>query len=204
MTYRNYPNVNAGSMADIAFLLLIFFLVTTTIQTDEGLSRKLPQKDQPKPRTEIKEKNLLSIFINAQGELLVDDKLFKLENLKEAAVAFIDNGSGTQQHACDYCQGQRDPESSEHPSKAVISITTDRQTPYKDYIAVQNELVGAYNTLRDREGLRLYGETYTRMTNEFNTEKSQSRKVLLKKRLETIRDLYPQHISDARTTKAPE
>jgi len=204
MKHRNYPQVHAGSMADIAFLLLIFFLVTTTIQTDEGLNRKLAPKENHKPKTKIKEKNLFSIIINTKGELLVEGKPLKIETLKEAAIAFIDNGGGIGNDACTYCKGLKDPFSSDNPKKAVLSITTDRQTTYKDYIAVQNELVGAYNALRDREARRLYNETYTKMDKEYNTEKSQSRKVLLKQRLEHLRALYPFHISDAKPIKVPE
>ena len=198
MKHRNYPQVNAGSMADIAFLLLIFFLVTTTIQTDEGLPRKLPKKEQSKPSVQIKQKNLFIILINAKGELLVEDTPFQLQNLKDEAIAFIDNGAGIDNESCDYCQGLKDPNSSDNPKKAVFSITTDRQTQYKDYIAVQNELVGAYNVLRDREALRLFGESYIKMNEEFDVEKSNSRKKVLKTRLDLIRKMYPLNISDAK------
>mgnify|MGYP006282948913 CR=1 FL=1 len=202
MTHRNYPHVNAGSMADIAFLLLIFFLVTTTIQTDEGISKKLPKKNINRPDVKIKEKNLFTILINAQGDLLVENEPMQIKDLKASAIAFIDNGGGTGDRTCDYCQGDQNPLSSDHPEKAVFSITTDRQTKYAHYIAVQNELVSAYNTLRNREANRLYGTTYTKMNAEYKTEESASRKAFLKKRLKTIRDLYPEHISDGQPVSA--
>ena len=198
---RLSESVNAGSMADIAFLLLIFFLVTTTIQTDEGIPKKLPKKDVNPPNFHITEKNLFTILINAEGELLVQDDPMPIEDLKKSAIAFIDNGGGIGNEACEYCQGLKDPSSSDNPEKAVFSITTDRQTKYAHYIAVQNELVGAYNELRNREAKRLFETTYTKMDEEFKNEGFASRKGLLKRRLETIRDLYPQHISDAKPVK---
>ncbi|MEH6405984.1 MAG: biopolymer transporter ExbD, partial [Leeuwenhoekiella sp.] len=93
MSKRSAPEVNAGSMADIAFLLLIFFLVTTTIETDSGISRKLPpeqDENQPKPPI-IRERNLFVVNVNSNDELLVEDELMDLKDLRAAAVAFLDN-----------------------------------------------------------------------------------------------------------------
>ena len=155
MAKRKAPEVNAGSMADIAFLLLIFFLVTTTIETDSGINRKLPpMEDQIDPPI-IREKNIFTVVVNKNNQLLVEESLTDIKDLRELAVDFLDNGGGSGEEACDYCQGERDPRSSDNPEKAIISLKNDRETEYKVYIAVQNELVAAYNVLRNREFSRL-------------------------------------------------
>jgi len=115
------PEVNAGSMADIAFLLLIFFLVTTTIQTDQGINRKLPPiDDTERPEDNlVKEKNIFTVLINRNDQLLVEDKLMDLKDLRQAAIKFLDNGGdGT----CTYCRGTHDEVSSDNPEKAIISL----------------------------------------------------------------------------------
>ncbi|MBL6655584.1 MAG: biopolymer transporter ExbD, partial [Flavobacteriaceae bacterium] len=107
---KGAPEVNAGSMADIAFLLLIFFLVTTTIETDAGLDRMLPPIEPPDTDVVIKQKNIFTVNINKNGQLLVEEQLMSLEDLKEAAMDFLDNGgapSGSPEY-CNYCKGSRD------------------------------------------------------------------------------------------------
>ena len=156
MAKRSAPEVNAGSMADIAFLLLIFFLVTTTIETDSGLNRKLPPIDEIEDPPIIKEKNIFTVVVNKNNQLLAEEELIDISDLRALAVEFLDNGGGEGEEACDYCQGARDSKSSDNPDKAIISLKNDRETSYKVYIAVQNELVAAYNELRDREFLRLF------------------------------------------------
>jgi hypothetical protein len=155
MARRSAPEVNAGSMADIAFLLLIFFLVTTTIETDSGLNRKLPPMEDIIDPPIIKERNIFTVVVNKNNDLLVEEKPMQIDELREAAVTFLDNGGGKGEDACSFCQGERDPNSSDNPEKAVISLKNDRETDYKVYIAVQNELVAAYNILRNREFARL-------------------------------------------------
>src|SRR5690606_12862296 len=127
------PEVNAGSMADIAFLLLIFFLVTTTIETDAGLDRMLPPIEPPEEDVIIKQKNIFTVNINRNGQLLVEDNLMKLENLREAAVAFLENNADG---SCTYCKGRKDQASSDNPTKAIISLKNDRETKYSTYITV--------------------------------------------------------------------
>lgn len=197
MNRRVNNNVNAGSTADIAFLLLIFFLVTTTIQTDEGINRKLPPKE-PETRThDVKEKNLFEVLVNAKGELMVEDKPIDLKALKDEAIAFIDNGSGEGDEYCDYCEGLKDKQSSVNPQKAIISVQTDRTTKYKDYIAVQNELVAAYIHLRNRESKRLYGKSYAELEKLYKDERFKGNRVLIKQKIDKIRSLYPLNISEA-------
>ncbi|WP_127846540.1 ExbD/TolR family protein [Psychroflexus aestuariivivens] len=199
MARRAAPEVNAGSMADIAFLLLIFFLVTTTIETDSGITRKLPPIDdtdqKPPP---LKERNIFIVLINANGELLVEDEEMELGELRQAAVEFLDNGGGEGDEACSYCKGAADPASSDNPIKAVISLQNDRATQYGKYIAVQNELVAAYNQLRNRESNRLYQMDFTEMEAAYNDPDTEPKdKELLKERIGRIKEMYPQKLSEA-------
>lgn len=198
MARRSTPEVNAGSLADIAFLLLIFFLVTTTIETDSGISRKLPpMQDEFVEPPVIKEKNIFQVIVNRNNDLLVEDELMELSNLRDAAIAFLDNGGGVGPEACDYCQGAGDPTSSDNPTKAVIMLVNDRQTEYGTYIAVQNELVGAYNELRERTAQRLFGKSFQQMEADYNDVRFRGNKDRLKEQIEQVRDMWPQKLSEA-------
>jgi len=198
MAKRSIPEVNAGSMADIAFLLLIFFLVTTTIETDAGLDRKLPPIEPPDQDVVIKQKNIFTVVVSKNDQLLVEDELMELKNVREAAVTFLDNGGGAGEEACNYCQGAKDPASSDNPTKAIISLQNDRETSYKTYIAVQNELVAAYNELRDRESNRLYGIPFTTMDRLYKDPKTpKEERDDLKPKITRIQELFPQKLSEA-------
>jgi len=196
------PEVSAGSMADIAFLLLIFFLVTTTIETDAGLDRMLPPIEPPEDNVVIKQKNIFQVNINKNGQLLADEELIELKDLREKAMAFLDNGgaaSGTPEY-CNYCKGERDVTSSDNPDKAIISLKNDRETKYSTYITVQNELVGAYNDLRNREAQRLFKKNFTEMEAEYlNPETSDDVKEELKEKVKRIQAMFPQKLSEAET-----
>ena len=202
---RKSPEVNAGSMADIAFLLLIFFLVTTTIETDSGINRKLPPIEDVIDTPIIKERNIFTVVVNKNNDILVEEKPMQLRDVRSAAVKFLDNGGGVGEEACDYCQGERDKSSSDNPDKAIISLKNDRETDYKVYISVQNELVAAYNELRDREFIRLYPNE--RMTfveaNKFYSDPRTSLKVKskLKPKLDVLKKMYPQKLSEAEPSK---
>ncbi|NND14876.1 MAG: biopolymer transporter ExbD [Eudoraea sp.] len=197
------PEVNAGSMADIAFLLLIFFLVTTTIETDAGLDRMLPPLEPPETDVVIKQKNIFTVNINKNGQLLVEEELIQLKDLRAKAMAFLDNGgspSGTPDY-CNYCKGTRDASSSDSPTKAIISLKNDRETRYGTYITVQNELVGAYNDLRNREAQRLYGRDFTEMEAEFLNPETPSRiRDELKDKVKRVQEFFPQKLSEAETS----
>ena len=213
MAKRAAPEVNAGSMADIAFLLLIFFLVTTTIEKDKGILRSLPPIEPPnEDEVVIKEKNLFIVLLNRNDQLLVEDQQMEIKDLKAAAIEFLDNGGGKEVNGtwtCDYCKGDRDPASSDNPDKAIISMQHDRETSYGKYIAVQNELVAAYNFLRNREAKRLYGNFYPdaedgnvfdamlaqKDKNQFNKDE------VLNERIEEIKKLYPLKLSEAEPKK---
>lgn len=202
------PEVNAGSMADIAFLLLIFFLVTTTIETDAGLDRMLPPIEPPTEEPPIiKEKNIFTVNINRNGQLLVEEEITDIKKLRERAKAFLDNGgapSGSPEY-CSYCKGKRDPASSDNPAKAIISLKNDRETKYNVYITVQNELVGAYNELRNREAQRLYNRDFTDMEADYlDPETPSSTKDELKEKVKRIQDLFPQKLSEAETDNSNE
>tara|TARA_R110002167_G_scaffold304613_6_gene508867 strand:- start:6034 stop:6651 length:618 start_codon:yes stop_codon:yes gene_type:complete len=195
------PEVNAGSMADIAFLLLIFFLVTTTIETDAGLDRMLPPIEPPDIDVVIKEKNIFQVVINKNGQLLADDELIQLSEMRAKAMAFLENnGDGT----CTYCgQGKKSESSSDNPTKAIISLKNDRETKYGTYITVQNELVGAYNDLRNRESMRLFNKKFTDMEAEYiKQETPASVKEELKEKITRIQDMFPQKLSEAETSSS--
>ncbi|MBA2629343.1 MAG: biopolymer transporter ExbD [Rickettsiaceae bacterium] len=201
MAKRAAPEVNAGSMADIAFLLLIFFLVTTTIETDSGISRRLPPIDDNIEPPIITEKNIFIVLTNKDDQLLVENELMDIKNLRAAAMAFLDNGGGVGDERCEYCQGSGDPTSSDNPDKAIISLQNDRATSYKMYIAVQNELVAAYNDLRDREAQRLYGQDYRAMEKNFADAGWRGNKDRLKEQLDVLKAMYPQKLSEAEPKK---
>lgn len=204
MAIRSAPEVNAGSMADIAFLLLIFFLVTTTIEKDSGISRQLPPLEEVENPPKIRERNLLIVSVNRNDELMVNDQIMELRDLRQTAIDFLDNGGApaNTEDYCDYCQGLRDRESSDNPDKAVISVQNDRLTSYKMYIAVQNELVGAYNFLRNRESQRLYGWNYTDISNALEEGQLTTNQELIKERLESIQKMYPMKLSEAEPRKS--
>ena len=205
MAKRSAPEVNAGSMADIAFLLLIFFLVTTTIETDSGLNRKLPPIEEIEDPPIIKEKNIFTVVVNKNNQLLVEEELVDISDLRALATEFLDNGGGEGEDACEFCQGARDPKSSDNPEKAIISLKNDRETSYKVYIAVQNELVAAYNVLRDREFIRLFPNesmTFVEANKKYSDPRtSPEEKERLKPKLAEIKLLFPQKLSEAEPSK---
>ena len=208
MARRETPEINAGSMADIAFLLLIFFLVTTTMDVDAGISRRLPEKqppNAPKPPI-IKERNVFEIMINKDNDILVENEYRKVNEIKELAIAFIDNGgsegnpielfgesAGTK---CSWCEGDKNPESSDHPNKAIISIKTDRSTEMGTFIGVQDEVGRAYAFLRNRLAMKEFGKTYTEMIKEdANNKSNPSQK--LKDNIKKIKTMYPEIITES-------
>lgn len=204
MARRSTPEVNAGSMADIAFLLLIFFLVTTTIEKDSGIVRQLPPKEDVEIPPRIRERNLFIVNVNRSDQLLVGDNLMELKDLREAAIAFLDNGGAAQGTAdyCTYCKGERNPSSSDNPDKAIISVQNDRLTSYKMYIAVQNELVAAYNTLRDRESERLYGWKFTEVNRAIEEGNFRGNEEDIREKLQEIQRLFPMKLSEAEPKKS--
>jgi len=198
MAKRSAPEVNAGSMADIAFLLLIFFLVTTTIEKDSGINRKLPPMEEIDPPI-IKQKNIFTVLLNGRDQLLVEDELMEIAYLRAAAVEFLDNNGDK---SCDYCQGKKDPSSSDNPDKAIISLKNERETSYAAYISVQNELVAAYNVLRNRRALELGPSKGFRDMNFVEMQKNHKdarfigNKEKLKAVIDQIKLEFPQKLSE--------
>jgi len=155
---RMAPEVNAGSMADIAFLLLIFFLVTTTIDVDKGVLVRLPPWSEDEPETEkMKTRNVYSVLVNANNELLVRGEPASVETLRENAKEFIMNPNGRDDMA-------------ESPNKAIISLRNDRGTKYKTYLEVYNELKAAYTELRNVEAQKRYGKDFVYLDREKRRE----------------------------------
>ncbi len=205
MARRENAEINAGSMADIAFLLLIFFLVTTTMDVDSGISRKLPEKSEDTPEVTIKEKNVLDITVNRTNQILIEGTDFvQVADIKEIAMAFIDNGGGVSAPKddqpgvpCDYCQGAKDPASSDHPSKAIISLQSDRGTTYGMYVSIQNEIESAYNELRNKLALQKYDRTYNDLLKDYKDSGSAA----VKEKIDFLKDSYPQIISEPEPLK---
>ena len=196
MARRSSPEVNAGSMADIAFLLLIFFLVTTTIETDSGISRKLPPIEEDQEDVVIKQRNIFTVLLNGKDQILVEDELMDLVDIRAAAIEFLDNGGGKDEDACDYCKGDGDPSSSDNPDKAIISLKNERETSYAAYISIQNELVAAYTHLRNIRAEDLYGESYEEMMKNYRDVNWPGNKTKLKEKINRLRKEYPQKLSE--------
>lgn len=181
-TKKTAPKVNAGSMADIAFLLLIFFLVTTTMANDKGIQRKLP----PTCITsdcggEIYERNILRISLNSNQEIMVQDEIVTIEKLKGLIKAFVDNNGDD---SCTYCNGFKDVTSSDNPTKAVISLQSHPQISYELFINVQDELNKAYLELRQAYAINVLGKSLD------NLDKND---------LILLKNAYPFIISEAQT-----
>ena len=127
----------------------------------------------------------------------------QLQDLRQAAIEFLDNGGGTGEEACDYCLGSRDPSSSDNPEKAIISLKNDRETSYKVYIAVQNELVAAYNDLRNREFVRinpLLGMTFVEANKTYSDPRtSTDLKLKLKPKLDVVKKIISTKTLRSRT-----
>lgn len=180
---KQHPEVNAGSMADIAFLLLIFFLVTATISSDEGINRKLPAECPPGTICEntIPERNLFRISINNKDEIMVEDEIIDLDELKDLAKLFIDNNGDS---SCFYCKGTKNPNSSDNPSEAVVSLLTHPQSTYNRFVQVQDQLTAAYYELRNT----YCASVLNKPANDLNAEE-----------LKQVKEAYPFIISEAET-----
>ena len=184
---RNTPEVPAASLADIAFMLLIFFLVTTTMDVDSGLERKLPQwvEDVPEDTPEVRERNIFVVLVNRNNDLLVENEYVSIEDLRERTKEFMANPYND--------ENLPEKEPTEVPyfgmvdvSKGVISLRNDLDTKYGTYIAVQNELVAAINELRAELARSQFGKPY----GDLETDQQKA-----------IRKIYPYNISEAETNK---
>lgn len=188
MAKRKVQEINASSMADISFLLLIFFLVTTTMAVDKGLSRRLPPPlppDVEKPETEVKQRNIFVVLVNSNNQLLVQGEMLDVRQLREKVKTFVKNEN----------QDAKLPEvlpidveidgQTEQiftTKNHIISLQNDRGTQYQKYIEVQNELVAAYNELRNEFSTSRFGMTYAELDED---------------RQKAVQKIYPQKISEA-------
>lgn len=180
------PEINAGSMADIAFLLLIFFLVTTTMDVDTGLQRLLPPPPEPdQEQIDVKQRNVFVVLVNANNQLLAEGELIDISDLKEKAKEFIANVNRSETLP-EFVEEDIPLLGKKMVSKQVISLQNDRGTSYEMYIAVQNELARAYNELRNEAAKQEFGKSYDELVIAKQDEK-----------VSAIRKLYPQRISEA-------
>jgi len=185
MKSNSAPEINAGSMADIAFLLLVFFLVTTTMDSDLGLFRKLPQVQDEQIDIVVHARNVLPIWVNANDELMLKGEPIEITELKVKAKLFIANP----QNVLDLPEKKQKfvPLFGEvQVSKQIVSLQSDNETSYGMYIQVQNEIAKAYNELRDELAQEKFGESFSRLK-----ETGQKQKV------DAIKMIYPQRISEA-------
>lgn len=187
MAKREIQEINASSMADISFLLLIFFLVSTSMATDKGLARQLPEPvppDQEKieEEVEINKRNIMMVLINSGDKLMVNGEELPISRLKDKVKEFVENPSNRDDLPV------KKAEDIPHFGKCmitkdhVISLQNDRGTSYQAYINVQNELMRAYNELREELSRKKFGVSYSELDED---------------RMKAIQKYYPQRISEA-------
>lgn len=185
MSKRKVPEINSSSTADIAFLLLVFFLMTTTMAVNKGLSRRLPPPvpaDQKTEDLKVKERNVFVVLINSENQLLVQNEYMDVRNLKEKAKEFILNAND------DPNLPEKQPVDVEYfgtvmvTKDHVISLQNDRGTSYSKYIEVQNELVAAYNELRNDLSQQKWAMNY----DDLNEDQQKA-----------VQKILPQKISEA-------
>ena len=193
---KKVPDVNSSSMADIAFLLLIFFLVTSSMDTDSGLARRLPpppQDEEQLSEIKVQRRNLMQVLVNSRDQTMVGDvhydNLKELQgktgkqSLKDKVKEFVIN-SDNDEDMPELFEEEFDPPvgtlrvTKDH----IVSLQNDNTTSYKAYLAVQNELVKAYNELREEAAKRYYNKPYEE---------------LLINEKDLINKVYPQRISEA-------
>ncbi len=198
MKRKRISDINAGSMADIAFLLLIFFLVTTTMDVDKGIFRKIAEKQTHPTNIKLHDRNVFDVNINKNNEIWISDRVVAANEIQKMTLEFIDNGGGKDidGNSCDWCSGTKKSNLSDHPSKAFITIAADRDASYETYVMVLDQVNAAYATLRNQLAYKMYGKNYHVLEEEFR--KTRNPKVLDK--IKTVRTKYPLLIGDLETT----
>ncbi len=180
---KKVPEINASSMADISFLLLIFFLVTTTMDTDSGITRRLPPPiENPDMDVKVKERNILNVLINKYDKLMVNGKLADVSALKDITKEFI-TPKPNDEKAPEVETKEIELIGSFMTNKGVVSLKNDRGTSYMMYIAVQNELAKAFNELREEVAMRYFQQHYADITD--------------KDKLDAVNKAVPVRISEA-------
>ena len=147
---KRTPGLNTTSTADISFILLIFFLVTTSLDTDQGLVRQMPPmpKEETQDRLQIERDDVLQIDVNARDSIFVNGQQTDLRNLSTTMKDFIKL----------------------LPKKRVISIHADRESSYDAYFQIQNKIVDVYNSLRDDFCMKNFGKPYAKCSQECQEE----------------------------------
>ena len=169
---RKTPDINASSQADIAFLLLVFFLVATTMNTDKGLVRVLPPippEDVKVEDQKVKTRNLLLVFVNASGQLMVGEESMDIRGLKDKAKEFIVNPLDDENLPEKKETEIEMPDGSKwtyNVSEGVVSLQTTRDTSYEIYIQVQNELTRAFNEVRNEVSQSKFGKAFVDLTED--------------------------------------
>ena len=163
---KKVPEINASSMADISFLLLIFFLVTTTMDTDSGITRRLPPPvENPDMDVKVKERNILNVMINKYDKLMVNGKPSQVEDLKDITKEFI-TPKPNDESAPEVEVKEIELIGNFMTNKGVVSLKNDRGTSYQMYIAVQNELAKAFNELREEVSQQYFKTSYNNLTDK--------------------------------------
>ena len=183
---KKIPEINASSMADISFLLLIFFLVTTSMDVNQGLARRLPPPippDQKVEDTDINKRNLFVVKINWENKLLVQGQELDIKQLRAKAKEFIANPEDKADMPKLFEEDFGQPFGTlKYTKEHVISVQNDMETQYQAYLDVQNELVAAYNELREECAKKYFNKSYNELDEEWQKK---------------INKIYPQKISEA-------
>ena len=181
---RNAEGINASSSADIAFLLLIFWLTTTTMNSDKGLQRRLPpmpDENQKQEDIKVNRRNIIQVKINAADRVIAGGQILEIDQIKDKIVEFVTNPLNLE------TLPEKEMKEIEGfgqcaVSKGVVSLQNDRGTSYSAYLRVQNEIVKAFNEIRDEFAMLNYGSKYADLDEE---------------KQKIVRDAVPQSISEA-------
>lgn len=186
MASRKVPAINASSMADISFLLLIFFLVTTSMDVSQGLARRLPAPPDPNQKVEndveINRRNLFVVKINSANQLLVQGEMMDIRQLREKTKEFILNPNDDANLPKKVVEDIPGLGVVSYTPDHVISVQNDVDTKYQAYLDVQNELVAAYNEIRDDFSRQQFGKVYNDLDEDAQ---------------KLIQKVYPMKISEA-------
>ena len=184
---KKTPAINSSSTADIAFLLLCYFLMTTTMGSHFGLNRRLPPMPDPNQKIEdqkVNRRNIIVVKINSADRILAGSEPIDISQLKDKIKEFLSNPANDPNLPEKEMKEIEGYSKGTYPvSKGVISLQNDRGTSYQAYIAVQNELVKAVNELRDEFSMREFGRKYSALSEEADQK--------------VVRDCIPQQISEA-------
>jgi len=186
---KKVPEIPNASMADIAFMILIFFLLTTTMDVDSGLERRLPPPADPnqvQTDVQINERNIFVVLVNAQDQLLVENEWLAVKDLRAKAKEFLDNPKNIITLPEKEVKDVPFFGPTEIVKNGVISLLNDFGTTYGAYVQVQNELVAAINELRDEKAMQKWSKKYLEL-NEAQQD--------------AIKMIYPQKISEAEPKK---